>query len=138
MTKHTPDFLRARSSNLSLRAASMESSVASLAIPQPRIPEESELSAESRSFILSCMEAKTATENEVCPRCARALNIEQKGQVSITPDRDACKICLYRMIKPEYFTKPFCSFLTENPTIFHAVDYFKKKMLALGFKEVSI
>ncbi|EON98626.1 putative vacuolar aminopeptidase 1 protein [Phaeoacremonium minimum UCRPA7] len=40
------------------------------------------------------------------------------------------------MIKPEYFTKPFCSFLTENPTIFHAVDYFKKKMLGLGFKEL--
>jgi hypothetical protein len=34
------------------------------------------------------------------------------------------------------YTKPFCDFLTENPTVFHAVDYFKRKLKANGFTEV--
>lgn len=41
------------------------------------------------------------------------------------------------LVKPvEEYTKPFCDFLTENPTVFHAVDYFKKKLTANGFTEV--
>ncbi len=40
-------------------------------------------------------------------------------------------------IKPEDFTKPFCDFMTENPTVFHAVDYFKQKLSAAGYSEVS-
>jgi hypothetical protein len=40
-------------------------------------------------------------------------------------------------IKPEEFTKPFCDFLTENPTIFHTVDHFKGKLGEAGYKEVS-
>lgn len=40
-------------------------------------------------------------------------------------------------VKPvEEYTKPFCDFLTENPTVFHAVDYFKRKLEANGFLEV--
>ncbi len=38
--------------------------------------------------------------------------------------------------KPEEYTKPFCDFLTENPTVFHAVDYFAAKLTAAGFKKV--
>jgi hypothetical protein len=41
-------------------------------------------------------------------------------------------------IKPEDFTKPFCDFLTENPTIFHTVDHFKNKLNKAGYKEVGI
>jgi hypothetical protein len=37
---------------------------------------------------------------------------------------------------PEAYTKPFCDFLTENPTVFHAVDYFEKKLEKAGFKKV--
>jgi len=39
-------------------------------------------------------------------------------------------------IKPEAYTKPFCDFLKESPTIFHAVDHFKSKALASGFEEL--
>lgn len=39
--------------------------------------------------------------------------------------------------KPEAYTKPFCDFLTQNPTVFHAVDYFQKKLTDAGFKKVS-
>ncbi len=37
---------------------------------------------------------------------------------------------------PEEYTEPFCEFLTENPTVFHAVDYFKKKLEGKGFEKV--
>jgi len=41
-------------------------------------------------------------------------------------------------VKPvEEYTKPFCEFLTENPTVFHAVDYFKRELKANGFTELS-
>ncbi|KUJ17828.1 putative vacuolar aspartyl aminopeptidase Lap4 [Mollisia scopiformis] len=38
---------------------------------------------------------------------------------------------------PEAYAQPFCSFLTENPTVFHAVDYFEKKLDSAGFKKLS-
>lgn len=37
---------------------------------------------------------------------------------------------------PEAYTKPFCDFMTENPTVFHAVDHFEKKLGKAGFKKV--
>ena len=37
---------------------------------------------------------------------------------------------------PEAYTRPFCDFLTENPTVWHAVQYFEKKLDAAGFKKV--
>jgi aminopeptidase I len=37
---------------------------------------------------------------------------------------------------PEAYTQPFCDFLTENPTVWHAVTYFEKKLEKAGFKKV--
>ena len=37
---------------------------------------------------------------------------------------------------PEAYTQPFCDFLTENPTVWHAVSYFEKKLEKAGFKKV--
>jgi aminopeptidase I len=82
MTRHTPEFLRARSSNLSLRSLAVEQSIANRA---------------------------EAVDNKV----------EAKD------------------LKPEAFTKPYVDFMTENPTVFHAVDYFKEKLLKVGYKEVG-
>lgn len=47
--------------------------------------------------------------------------------------RAECAVCAIRDSRPEAFTKPFTDFLTENPTIFHAVDYFKEKLEAAGY-----
>jgi aminopeptidase I len=41
-------------------------------------------------------------------------------------------------LKPEAFTKAYLEFMTENPTVFHAVDYFKEKLLKAGYKEVGV
>jgi aminopeptidase I len=38
---------------------------------------------------------------------------------------------------PEAYTQPFCDFLTENPTVWHAVTYFKTKLEKAGFKKLS-
>lgn len=37
---------------------------------------------------------------------------------------------------PSAYTQPFCDFLTENPTIWHAVSYFEQKLVKAGFKKV--
>jgi hypothetical protein len=37
---------------------------------------------------------------------------------------------------PEAYTEPFCTFLTTNPTVWHAVDYFETKLQKAGFKKV--
>lgn len=37
---------------------------------------------------------------------------------------------------PEKYSKPFCDFLTENPTIFHAVKYFEGKLQKAGYEKV--
>jgi hypothetical protein len=37
---------------------------------------------------------------------------------------------------PEAYTQPFCDFLTENPTVWHAVSYFENKLTKAGFKKV--
>lgn len=40
-------------------------------------------------------------------------------------------------VQPESYTKPFISFISENPTVFHAVEYFSKKLEFYGFKKLS-
>ncbi|KAH6637003.1 peptidase M18 [Chaetomium tenue] len=82
MTRHTPEFLRARSSNLSLRSIAMEQSMT-----------------------------------------MRAEVVDNKVDA--------------KDLRPEAFTKPYLDFMTENPTVFHAVDYFKEKLLKSGYKELS-
>ncbi|KAK4043451.1 peptidase M18 [Parachaetomium inaequale] len=82
MTRHAPEYLRARSSNLSLRTVAMEQSMAMRA---------------------------DAVDNTVAAK-----------------DLD-----------PEAFIKPYLDFMTENPTVFHAVGYFKEKLVKVGYKELS-
>ncbi|TVY13395.1 Vacuolar aminopeptidase 1 [Lachnellula arida] len=38
---------------------------------------------------------------------------------------------------PEAYTQPFCDFLTDNPTVFHAVSHFETKLKNAGFKKLS-
>ncbi|MCJ1287611.1 hypothetical protein MMC26_006963 [Xylographa opegraphella] len=40
-------------------------------------------------------------------------------------------------IKPEAYTQPFLSFISENPTVFHTVDYFSKQLSSHGFTKLS-
>ena len=42
----------------------------------------------------------------------------------------------FRLKSPEAYTKPFCDFLTENPTIWHTVNYFERRLERAGFVKV--
>ncbi|KAK0719905.1 peptidase M18 [Lasiosphaeris hirsuta] len=88
MVRHTPEFIRARSSQLSLRSLALEQSMASRASS----------TAEAADTIDNTADAKD--------------------------------------LKPEDFTKPYCDFMTANPTVFHAVGYFKEQLAKAGFKEL--
>lgn len=38
--------------------------------------------------------------------------------------------------KAEEYTQPYLDFMTENPTVWHTVDYFGKRLEKAGFKKV--
>lgn len=77
-----------------------------------------------------------------CADCAKLTALQRQDafrkrtSVGILP-ATGCRFCGLAS-KPESFTKPFCDFLTENPTIFHAVGYFKDKLDDGGFTEVGM
>jgi hypothetical protein len=39
--------------------------------------------------------------------------------------------------EPLDYAQPFCDFLTNNPTVFHACDFFAQKLKDAGYTEVS-
>ncbi|KAI1084218.1 aminopeptidase I zinc metalloprotease-domain-containing protein [Whalleya microplaca] len=143
MTKHTPDFLRQRSSNMSLRATAAAN--ATNASSTPRLssfanPSEFEIkpamSAAEKAFILGEL-ARNASLT-LCDSCYREIPDHHTDSLpfQLTDVRSACSACNVMTTKPEAFTEPFCRFLQENPTIFHAVDYFTSKATSVGFEEL--
>lgn len=40
-------------------------------------------------------------------------------------------------IRPEDYTEPFLSFINDNPTVFHAVNFFSLRLESEGFKKLS-
>lgn len=91
----------------------------------------------SKAYVLADFEKPTAEPKPVCLTCRSKLTIEEAMTViAAIPGQRPCQLCSIAEEKPEAFTKPFCDFLTENPTVFHAVDYFKKKLDYAGFTEV--
>lgn len=124
-------------------AASLRSPSTTMDAPSPA-PVRG-LSWEAKCFILADMDRYPKSENKVCRGCMLGLTPRQESNTVRAEsgldykllDRPPCNICHLRSLKPEAFTKPFTQFLTENPTVFHAVDYFKKKLAAVGFAEVG-
>ncbi|KAL8298875.1 hypothetical protein RB597_007482 [Gaeumannomyces tritici] len=142
MTKHTPDYLRARASNLSLRSAALASSSASLAAPVAAMPSPfaaaraqpaKAVSDEARYLIAGDLMNEVARRAlRACIRCA----VQLPYGVDHIVQAPECPVCAVRDCRPEVFTKPFCDFLTGSPTVFHAVDYFKAKLDEAGYKEL--
>lgn len=102
------------------------------------------LTKESKCFMLADAavgQDVSSNPSAICATCACRLTTPQQAMARTRGTRFGvsspdCYICAMKALKPESFTKPFCDFLTANPTIFHAVDYFKEKLNAAGFKEV--
>ncbi|KAL8383188.1 hypothetical protein RB595_006783 [Gaeumannomyces hyphopodioides] len=144
MAKHTPEFLRARASNLSLRSAALASS-ASLVAPSPSVaampppsadahPRPAKATTDEARYLIAgdLMHDVARRALRTCIRCAVQLPY---GVDHIVPAPE-CPVCAVRDCRPEVFTKPFCDFLTGSPTVFHAVDYFKAKLEEAGYKEL--
>ena len=65
----------------------------------------------------------------------QSLNLEAKpDQEEKKQDGDASNS---KQIKPEDYAQPFCDFLTQNPTVFHAVSAFHARLEKAGFKHLS-
>ena len=129
-------MLSARASSLSLRQQALSSSaMLNNNAPAPRSDENKK---NSKSFILSDMKGRDTRDNRVCASCIAKLAPEEVGQVNWHLEAgQACRLCQVEKLEPEAFTKPFCDFLQENPTIFHTVEYFEKKLKELGYEHVS-
>lgn len=96
-----------------------------------------EATGHSGAFIAAGMVGRPASHNTVCMECYRQLT--RQDRLSVTPAlTGTCGLCAFLAVKPEAFTKPFCEFLTENPTIFHTVVYAKDKLEAAGYTQVSL
>ncbi|KAI9740574.1 MAG: hypothetical protein M1834_005155 [Cirrosporium novae-zelandiae] len=50
---------------------------------------------------------------------------------------DALPLLKRAEFSPESYTEPFLKFMTENPTVFHAVSYFSNQLNAAGFTELN-
>ena len=159
MTRRAPSTASPHQSVLSLRQqlsdtlSAMSASSASPSLPSPTpaaaaaaampaptssSPSSSSSSpARTKNFILADMEGRAPRDNRVCARCIARLAPGEIGQVNWhLPEDQACRLCQVARCEPEAFTKPFCDFLQENPTVFHTVDYFKRKLNHAGFQEV--
>lgn len=62
-----------------------------------------------------------------------AQEVIMKAQKTFMPPAAPAK----KPFDPADYTRPFCEFLTENPTVFHAVDYFAIKLTKAGFEKLS-
>jgi aminopeptidase I len=124
--------------NLTLLAASANgSSASSTASPvgAPRVPQEKELSETMKAMIIGDM--NPPLYRQLCTKCVDKLPAGDAIKAyHVRVASESCVACRILGLKPEAFTKPFCKFLEQNPTIFHAVDYFKSKSTDLGYKEV--
>lgn len=126
-------------SNLTLLAATANgASASSTANPigaASRVPQVTELSETMKAMIIGDM--NPPLYQQLCANCVDKLPAGDAIKTyHVRVASEECVACGILGLKPEAFTKPFCKFMEQNPTIFHAVDYFKSKSSDLGYKEV--
>jgi hypothetical protein len=66
----------------------------------------------------------------------QSLRRELEKETSIANELEKQKA--FSLKSPGEYTQPFCDFLTENPTVFHAVDYFEKQLEKAGYTKVCL
>ncbi|CRK15767.1 hypothetical protein BN1708_017416, partial [Verticillium longisporum] len=133
MTKQTLDrHLHASSSSMSLRLPAILGPMAS----SPATDTDQQTARlPTREYLLADMAGRSRQENPVCTPCFLTLRSVDQPHVRLGSPAE-CRLCAVSAGKPEAYTKPFCDFLTENPTIFHTVAHFKTKLADAGFHEL--
>ncbi|KKK18527.1 hypothetical protein AOCH_005654 [Aspergillus ochraceoroseus] len=61
---------------------------------------------------------------------------QHQPPVPTTPSVPRSKVVL-ESINPDDYAQPYCDFMTNHPTIFHAVDGFSKELESKGYKYLS-
>ncbi|MCJ1475787.1 hypothetical protein MMC13_004451 [Lambiella insularis] len=56
---------------------------------------------------------------------------------NIVPHEAPLPVTAASSIKPEAYTQPFLRFISQNPTVFHAVAHFSKQLSSHGFTKLS-
>ncbi|KAI1103092.1 aminopeptidase I zinc metalloprotease-domain-containing protein [Jackrogersella minutella] len=142
MTKHSSDFLRQRSSNMSLRGVAAANALStprlsSFANPSDFEKKQQTMSDVEKAFIVGDL-ARSGKPLSICDSCYSNIPIHRVESLPLrlADDRSSCFSCKVMSSDPEAFTEPFCKFLQDNPTVFHSVGYFKDKMTSLGYKEL--
>ena len=64
-----------------------------------------------------------------------SVQVQSNQSASVTPQRPTSTTT--SQIEPETYIEPFLSFISENPTVFHAVAYFSKRLESKGFSKLS-
>ncbi|OKL64090.1 hypothetical protein UA08_00310 [Talaromyces atroroseus] len=62
---------------------------------------------------------------------------ESDPSAKASPQQQPQQRCASAAFAPEAYTQPFIDFISKNPTIFHAVDYFSKELEAHGYTRLS-
>ncbi|KAL2760386.1 hypothetical protein ACRALDRAFT_2039034 [Sodiomyces alcalophilus JCM 7366] len=139
MTKQTPESLRARASNLSLRMQALSGPNSPAATPRPAKtptaprPNNKPIPTE---FIIADMANRPASENLICAPCLSTIPPPNRPVIHHVVSTDTCRLCALRTGDPAAYTKPFCDFMTDNPTVFHTVAHFRAQLTDAGFEEL--
>ncbi|PHH81232.1 hypothetical protein CDD82_1209 [Ophiocordyceps australis] len=92
----------------------------------------------SSPVVLSDVLGSDAPNAEACTSCLSKLQSYERAFFTQRKlDTEPCQLCLLTKCRPEAFTEPFMSFLRNNPTVFHVVEHFRKKLHQAGFQELS-
>ncbi|KAH8805792.1 putative vacuolar aminopeptidase 1 [Xylogone sp. PMI_703] len=125
MVKNTQGSLRGRASNISLRSTSAAETTN--ARQQPLRTAQFLMDAEREMARLS----ESANGSSLYERYNEIMRSSNTSSIAAEePVRE-------KVFDPKDSTKPFCDFLTENPSIWHAVDYFEQKLNKAGYQKLS-
>ncbi|KAL1981888.1 hypothetical protein VTN96DRAFT_2017 [Rasamsonia emersonii] len=64
-----------------------------------------------------------------------SLHLSDRAPASASPQKSQSQSS--PSFDPQSYAKPFCDFITSNPTIFHAVDHFTRQLDAHGYQRLS-
>ena len=94
--------------------------------------------AGEQAFFARCVDAMRDAIEGAGPAHRRHQHIADRSKGSnIDDQQDARRFPQATRKNVEGYTKMFCDFLTENPTVFHAVDDIKQKLKKKGYTELS-
>ena len=69
-----------------------------------------------------------------CAPATKSCFIESDPELGTTSTKDATPS---KSFSPGDYTKPYIKFMTENPTVFHAVDHFTSQLKDAGYEHLS-